>query len=477
MHIEFHGAARTVTGSRHLLVANGHRVLLDCGLFQGKRSESDRLNRAFPFDPAEVDAVVMSHAHIDHSGALPSVVRNGFKGRVLGTLATVDLLDVMLRDSAFIQEKDIEYVNKRRKKKGEPPKEPLYGMEDVTRTLKLLDGQKYHRPVPVVPGVTATFYDAGHILGSAVVELQIEEGNDKRTLVFTGDLGRNHLPILRDPETPPRADALIIESTYGNREHDPVERVDDRLSGIINQVCGEGGKLIIPAFAVGRTQELVYSISRLIRANRIPGCNVYVDSPLAVNVTEIFDRHPEAYDDEIRQVLRETGDPFGFELLEYVGSVEESKELNRRAGPFLVISASGMMEAGRVLHHLRNGIEDPKNVILVVGYQAAHTLGRRLVDGVKEVRIFGDTFPVRAQVVVMNEFSAHADKNELMQWVNGFKKKPDQAFVVHGEETQSLPFARRLREDAGIAQVLVPKLGESGDLVAGGRNPGDKGVV
>jgi metallo-beta-lactamase family protein len=345
MHLEFHGAARTVTGSRHLLHVNGHRVLLDCGLFQGKRAESDRLNRQFGFLPKDVDAVVMSHAHIDHSGALPSLVKQGFQGSVHGTLATADLLTVMLRDSAFIQEKDIVFLNKRRRKRKEPPKEPLYTVEDADRTLELLEGHRYHRPVPVVPGITATFYDAGHILGSAVVQLDLTEGNHKRRLVFTGDLGRKHLPILRDPETPPEADALIIESTYGDREHDPIEMADQRLAEIIRRVFQRKGKLIIPSFAVGRTQELVYAISRLMRAERIPECSVYVDSPMAVNVTEIFARHPETYDEEIRKILRETGDPFGFRLLKYVRSVDESKELNVQPGPFLVISASGMMEA------------------------------------------------------------------------------------------------------------------------------------
>lgn len=458
MQIEFHGAARTVTGSRHLLEVNGHRVLLDCGLYQGRRSEADRLNREFGFEPAAIDAVVLSHAHIDHSGALPSLVKRGFRGSVHCTLATADLLAVMLRDSAHIQEKDVEYVNKRRARKGEPPKDPLYAMEDAESTLDLLEGHRYHHPRPVVPGVTATFYDAGHILGSAVVHLEIHEGNEKRRIVFTGDLGRKNLPILRDPETPPEADVLIIESTYGDREHEPVEQVDERLAALIGRVFARRGKLIIPAFSVGRTQELVYAISRLMRAGRIPGCCVYVDSPLAVNVTEIFARHPETYDAEIRKILRETGDPFGFRLLEYVRDVEESKSLNVKSGPFVVISASGMMEAGRILHHLKNGIDDRRNVILIVGYQAANTLGRRLVDGATEVRIFGEPHRRRAEVIIMNEFSAHADRNELLAWVKKLERAPGRAFVVHGEERQSLPFARRLRQEAGIADVTVPAM-------------------
>ncbi len=461
MHLEFHGAARGVTGSRHLLVANGHKVLLDCGLFQGRRAESDRLNRQFGFEPRDVDAVVMSHAHIDHSGALPSLVRHGFKGNVHSTLATADLLSLMLQDSARIQEKDIEYLNKRLRRKGKPEKEPLYTVRDAQRTLELLEANRYHRPVPVVPGITATFYDAGHILGSAVVQLDITEGNEHRRLVFTGDLGRRNIPILRDPETPEEADALIIESTYGNRTHAPVEQVDERLADLINRVCARKGKLIIPAFAVGRTQELVYSISRLIRAGKIPGCSVYVDSPLAINVTEVFARHPETYDEEIRAVLRETGDPFGFDLLHYTRSTQESKHLNTLKGPFIVISASGMVEAGRILHHMKNGVENPNNAILFVGYQAAHTLGRRILEGEENIRIFGDLYKVRAEVVVMNEFSAHADRDELMSWFKEFKRKPKSVFVVHGEESQSLSFADLLRDQGGVPRVEVPHLHQS----------------
>ncbi len=464
MHLEFHGAARTVTGSRHLLTVGGKRVLLDCGLFQGHRAEANELNRRFGFDPRSVDAVVMSHAHIVHSGALPALVKGGFAGTIHGTFATADLLTVMLRDSAYIQEKDVEYVNKRRARAGEAPLEPVYGIEDAEETLTQLEGHRYHQPVPIVPGVTATFYDAGHILGSAVVLLDLHEGSEHRRLAFTGDLGRKNVPILRDPETPPEADALIIESTYGDREHDPVDRVEERLSALFKRVFARRGRVIIPAFAVGRTQELVFAISRLIRSGRIPDCCVYVDSPLAVNVTEIFAKHPETYDQEIRRVLRETGDPFGFGLIRYTRSLQESMALNDLKGPFVVISASGMLEAGRVLHHLKNHIRDPRSAILIVGYQAANTLGRRLVEGAKEVRIFGETYARNAEVVVMNEFSAHADRNELMEWVGGFRRPPERAFVVHGEERQALPFAERLGHEAGIRHVIVPSMRQRADL-------------
>lgn len=460
MHIEFHGAARGVTGSRHLVSIGDKRILLDCGMFQGRRAESNRLNRQFGFEPADVDAVIMSHAHIDHSGALPSLVKHGFRGAVHSTLATADLLSIMLQDSANIQEHDVEYLNKRRKRRGEEPVEPLYTMRDANRALQHLEAHRYHRPVPVLPGVAVTFYDAGHILGSAVVKLDLEEGSNKRSLVFTGDLGRKHMPILRDPETPDNADALIIESTYGNRVHKPIQEAEDNLADVINRVCARGGKLIIPAFAVGRTQELVYAISRLIRAGKIGGCNVYVDSPMAVNVTEVFDRHPETYDEEIAKVLRDTGDPFGFDLLTYTRKVEESKRLNELKGPFIVISASGMVEAGRILHHVKNGIENPRNAILFVGFQAENTLGRRILEGVPEIKVFGEEYRVKAEIVVMNEFSAHADKNELVEWIGGFKQRPETVFVVHGEESQCLAFADTLRDQEGFTDVRVPALHE-----------------
>jgi metallo-beta-lactamase family protein len=437
-------------------------VLLDCGLFQGRREESDRLNRTFGFDPTTIDAVVMSHAHIDHSGALPALVKQGFKGPIHGTLATADLLSVMLRDSATIQEKDTEFANKRHRDL--PPREPLYVLADADRTMERVHGHPYYEPIPIVPGVTATYYDAGHLLGSAVVVLQLSEANAKKTLIFTGDLGRKNVPILRDPEVPPDVpDALIIESTYGDRVHAPIEQMEDHLVELVGRVFARKGKIIVPAFAVGRTQELVYTIARLLRAGRIQGTAVYVDSPLAVDVTEVFRRHPEAYDTEIRKILETTGDPFGFKLIQYVRSVEESKALNDLSGPYIVISASGMAEQGRILHHLRNGIEDARNAVLIVGYQAANTLGRRLADGAALVRIFGETFERKAEVVVMHEFSAHADRVELLEWVNRLKQKPPRAYAVHGEEAQSLAFAAYLRE-AGIPQAEAPQMGEHVEL-------------
>jgi metallo-beta-lactamase family protein len=461
MQIRFFGAARQVTGSRHLLEVAGRRVLLDCGLVQGRRSEADARNREFGFDPRSIDAVVLSHAHIDHSGALPSLVARGFAGRVHATEATADLAGIMLLDSGKIQENDAESVSRRRARKGEPPVPPLYTMDDARRATERLLAHPYHRPVPVVPGVTATFYDAGHILGSAVVSLAIESEGRRRTVVFSGDLGRRGLPILRDPETPEEADALLVESTYGDRLHAPVEQVDQKLADLINRVVARRGRIIVPAFAVGRTQELCFALSRLLRGGHIADVAIHVDSPLAVNVTEVFARHPECFDSEIADVLAQTGDPFGLKKLRYLRTRDESMELNHKTGPFLVISASGMCEAGRILHHLKNGIGDPRNVVLIVGYQAEHTLGRRLVEKAEVVKIFGEPHERRAEVVVMNEFSAHADRDELLAWIGRFRRRPRRVFVVHGEEGQSLPFAATLVREAAIESVVVPHLGET----------------
>lgn len=465
MQITFHGAARGVTGSRHLIEVNGARILLDCGLFQGRRSEADEHNRNFGFDPAGIDAVILSHAHIDHSGAVPALVKHGFDGTVHATLASTDLCVHMLRDSAFLQEKDAEFVNKREARKGRrgPPREPLYTIDDAERAFTHFTGQNYYRRFPVVPGVHATFHDAGHILGSAIVELEIEEHGRKRSIVFSGDLGRAHLPIIRDPDQLETPDVLIMESTYGDRDHSPIEEAEGALAEILNKLVARRGKLIIPAFAVGRTQEIVYAFARLFEADRIPRVPIYVDSPLAVHATEVFHRHPECFDEETRALLRQSGDPFGLRLMHYVHSLDESRALNEKEGPFVVISASGMMEGGRVLHHLRNSISDARNGILIVGYQAEHTLGRRILDGTPSVNIFGEPHDVRAEIFVMNEFSAHADRRELVAWMNGNRGRPSKIFLVHGEEAQSLALAERLEKE-GFAAPQVPSLHETAQL-------------
>ncbi|MCB9465416.1 MAG: MBL fold metallo-hydrolase [Candidatus Eisenbacteria bacterium] len=463
MKITFHGAARTVTGSRHLLEVNGKKILLDCGLVQGRRSEADARNRKFPFDPAEIDAVVLSHAHIDHSGALPALVRRGFKGTIFSTLATADLANHMLRDSGFIQEKDVEFINKRNKKRhGRNAEiiEPLYTVEDAEEALEHFSGMRYRIPFPVVPGVECTFVDAGHMLGSAIVSLRIDDRGSERSVVFSGDIGRPHMPIIRDPKHTATPDVLIMESTYGGRDHVPNDQAEDHLAAIMNKICGRRGKLIIPAFSVGRTQEIVYKLTQLRRAGKISSCPIFVDSPLAVKATDVFDRHPECYDAEIRKIMREQGDPFGMEDITYIKSVEESKALNDRKGPFTVISASGMMEGGRVLHHLRNSISNPENAILIVGYQAEHTLGRKILRGDEEVSIYGEPFPVRAEVFVMNELSAHADRGELMDWYEKNEGTPQQVFLVHGDEDQSTALAATM-EAKTSAKIEVPHLDQS----------------
>lgn len=473
MKLTFHGAARTVTGSRHLVEIGDKKILLDCGLVQGKRSEAEARNSKFPFDPAEIDAVVLSHAHIDHSGVIPALVKRGFKGSIYSTLATVDLANHMLRDSGFIQEKDTAWVNKialrrgKNKDKNWEPKKPLYTVADAEEAMEHFVGVRYNVPFPVLPGVNCTLRDAGHMLGSSSVSLEFTENGRDRSVVFSGDIGRPDMPIIRDPQSVASPDILIMESTYGDRDHTPNSLVEEKLADLMNKICMRRGKLIIPAFSVGRTQEIVYKMTQMRRSGLIGSCPIYVDSPLAVRVTDVFDRHPECYDKEIREVLREQGDPFGMEEIHYIKSVEESKELNNRRGPFTVISASGMMEGGRVLHHLRNSISDPNNAVLIVGYQAQNTLGRRILRGDEKVRIFGEPFPVRAEVYVMNEFSAHADRNELMTWFEDGQKKskrgPDRVFLVHGDEEAGEALAGRL-ETVTTAKITIPHLDESFDL-------------
>ena len=458
MKITFCGAARSVTGSMHLLTVNGHKLLLECGLFQGRRQEAFERNRTFPFDPKSIDAMILSHAHIDHSGNIPSLVKEGFSGSIYCTFATRDLCSAMLRDAGHIQESDVIYVNKRRKRKGEPPVEPLYTQRDAIQSLQNFLSIGYHRRFQVAPGVECTFYDAGHILGSAIIVLDIEDDGRKLRLSFTGDLGRRHLPILRDPEVFLGTNVLITESTYGTRTHESPTDAQQDLRRVINATYKRGGKVIIPAFAVGRTQELVYDLHQLIVAHKIPEMPMFVDSPLAVNVTEIFRLHPECYDEEITDfMLHHHTDPFGFSRLRYVREAEESKALNFMREPAIIISASGMSEAGRILHHLKNNVEDPKNTVLIVGYQAEHTLGRRIVERQPEIKIFGDEYTLRADVEVIDGYSAHADRSEILDYVSRIKGDTlREAFVVHGEEESAASVADGLTK-LGIPKVFVPQ--------------------
>ena len=465
MDIQFHGAVRTVTGSQHLVTVNGTKILLDCGLVQGKRNDSFERNRNLPFNASEIDIMILSHSHIDHSGNIPNLVKSGFQGDIICTAATRDLCAIMLRDSGKIQESDVRYVNKKRRKKGQAPVEPIYTQEDAAQSLKHFIGMGYDRTRKIAPGISLTFYDAGHILGSAMVVLDIEDQDEKRDirLVFSGDIGRNNRPILRDPTPIKEADILLIEATYGNREHKVDAVSDEQLRVVIDRTTKRGGKVIVPAFSVGRTQEIVYRLHRMIHnddiSNELP---VYVDSPLAINATGIYRLHPDAYDAEIEQFMRldkEHSDPFGFDRMVYTRSVEQSKAINETEGPAVIISASGMAEAGRILHHLKNNIEDPRNSILITGWQAPHTLGRQLVDKRPEVKIFGERFKLNAEVATINGFSGHADRSELLDWVGHFEKKPTRAFIVHGDEQPSLDFAESLRQ-VGIKQVDVPVMGQ-----------------
>jgi metallo-beta-lactamase family protein len=462
--LTFWGAAQTVTGSLHLLEYDGRRVLLDCGLYQGRRAEANRLNRDFPVRPREVDAVLLSHAHIDHSGLLPKLYREGFRGSVYCTHATRDLCAAMLADSAHIQEKDAEWVNRRERRRGPDRIEPLYGREDAEAVMERFVGIDYATPFSPLPGLEAEYRDAGHILGSATIALTVREGGRTVRLGFTGDVGRAGRPILRDPEPMPDCDVLICESTYGGKTHEPAERAKDRLAQVVTETARRGGKVIIPAFAVGRTQEIVFRLDELANEGRLPPVHVFVDSPLAVNVTEIFRAHPECYDDALREYMTSDPNPFGFSRLTYVRDVEESKKLNASRLPMVIISASGMCEAGRILHHLRNNVEDPRNTVMIVGYCAPHTLGRRIVEREREVRIFGEPYRLRAQVEVMNAYSAHADEPELVRFVGHMD--PDrlrEIFLVHGDPPRQEALGLALTA-AGYSRPRAPARGESFEL-------------
>ncbi len=463
MEITFHGAAQTVTGSQHLLSLNGTRLLLDCGLYQGSRKEAAVRNSNFLHDPQAVDALLLSHAHIDHSGLIPMLVRKGFRGPIYATAATVDLCRYMLRDSGHIQEADAEYLNRRARQRGQPETfEPLYTEADAEAALKLFRPVRYKTPVTVAPNVEATFMDAGHILGSASIVLDIQEqtgqGTQRYRLAFSGDIGRMNLPILRDPVLLKDIDYVIMEATYGGRDHRPPDAAFAELNEVVKDTVARGGKIIIPSFAVGRAQELIYELNRLIHAGEIPPLPVFVDSPLATNVSDVFSQHKELYDEETLAFMRAShNQAFAFKSLSYTRSVAESKAINEMDGPLVVISASGMAESGRILHHLRNNIEDPRNTVLIVSWQAPNTLGRRLAEHAPEVRIFGDTYKVKAQVATINGYSGHAGHDLLMRWATTLKPRVKQVFLVHGEP-QSLNALQAALTSAGVPDVQAPEL-------------------
>jgi metallo-beta-lactamase family protein len=465
MRIHFYGATQTVTGSQHLLNINGNNLLLECGFYQGKRQESYERNCNFPFQPGEVDAIILSHAHIDHSGNLPNLVKQGYRGPIYATPATAHLANIMLIDSGHIQEADVEFVNKHRQKKGEPPIPPLYTQEEAAMVAQHFSPVHYDQQFEPVPGVRARILDAGHILGSGAVVLDLEEKGHKWRVWFSGDIGRRDLPLLRDPVLPDWADTLIMECTYGDKPHEDPQVAYEELREVVGKTIKRGGKVIIPAFAVGRTQEIVYALHQMFEDGRLPAVPVYVDSPLAVNASDIFKMHPECFDEETREFIKadKHHSALGFDRLTYTRSVEESKALNDRKDPMVIISASGMAETGRILHHLRNNISNPKNTILIVSWQAPYTLGRRLADREKRVRIFGEEYQVKAEVATIGGLSSHAGQNFLTEYALRVKGKAKQVFLVHGEPKPAEALTEKLVE-AGMDKPAYPQWCEGVEL-------------
>jgi metallo-beta-lactamase family protein len=456
MKLTSYGGATEVTGSKHLIDLNGARVLLDCGLFQGKRNEADRKNRRMGFEPEKVNAVVLSHAHIDHSGLLPMLVKQGFRGNVYATPATRDLCAIMLLDSAHIQQRDAEWLSK----KNRTFVPPIYALENVREIMKRFVCVPYETSLSVAPGLTLTFHDAGHVLGSAMVNLEYSEGGQKRRLIFSGDIGRRNMPILNDPWEPTDADVVMMESTYGNRDHNPIEAADEKFKGIVLDTYRRGGKLVIPTFALERAQEVIFALKRLEMSNAIPDIPVYVDSPLTVNITEVFRLHTESFDREFSEVMQSAGDPFELRHIRYIRNLEDSMALNSLNGPAIILSASGMCEYGRILHHLRNHCEDPKNTILIVGFQAQNTLGRRIVERQRTIRIFGVDRQLNAQVRIMNEFSAHAGRSELLDFGGRFKGRAERILLVHGE-AEALDSLKKGLEERGVGRVEIQRPNET----------------
>lgn len=464
MRITFNGAARGVTGSQHLIEVNGSKLLLDCGLFQGKRAETYDRNLHFNFDPKTIDAVILSHAHIDHSGNLPNLVKSGFVGPIYATPPTATLGNIMLQDAGHIQEYDVEYLNKKRARRGEPPVEPLYTIADAIQAIEHYYPVNYNESFSPVSGVEVHFYDAGHILGSAAIRLDVDDMGKKKSLWFSGDIGRADLPLITSPVMPSDVDYLMMECTYGDMEHLTVEEAYQNFKVIARKTFNRGGKVIIPAFAVGRTQEIVYFLNQLIKEGDIPPVPVYVDSPLAVEASKIFRQYPEYFDAETNAFIRENHHPaLDFKGLTYISSVEESKALNNKHEPMVIISASGMAETGRILHHLKNNVENPRNTVLLVGWQAPYTLGRRLTEGAKEIPVYGQRFEVRAEVKTISGLSAHAGQDYLLRYAASVKDRAKKIYLVHGEEDAATVFMAKLKE-MGISQYEYPQLNQVAEI-------------
>ena len=446
VNITFCGGTRTVTGSMHLIESDGERGVIDCGLFQGHREEFYQVNSHFCFNPFQVDALVLSHSHIDHCGNLPNLVKSGFSGKIFVTRPTKELCQLMLLDSAKIQEEDIKFVNKINLKKGLPSRKPLYTVEDARKSLKSIRGLDYYKQFKLTPKISCAFYDAGHILGSAIPLFEIKKGlRETLRIAYAVDLGRCNIPLLRDPDILKDVDYLIIESTYGGRLHSPIEDAKNKFAEVVNRTASRGGKVIIPSFALERTQEVVYYLGRLLKEKKIRPIPIYVDSPLACNITDVFLNNSEVFDSQARELLAKNADIFGIKSIHYVRASEESKQLNFSKEPMIIISTSGMCESGRILHHLRNNIEDERNTILVVGYMARNTLGKKIVERHKRVKIFGESFELKAEVEVINAFSAHADKNELVDYALKTQGRLKKIFIVHGDMDQSEALALELK--------------------------------
>jgi metallo-beta-lactamase family protein len=460
VELEFFGAAQEVTGSCHILRVGGRTILLDCGMFQGRRQESREKNLRIPVRVEDIHAVILSHAHIDHSGRLPLLAAEGYRGHVHCTPATRDLCAIMLVDSAHIQEKDAEYLTRR----GRSAVAPLYSQADVAQLMKLMRATPYDETFDVVPGLRATFVEAGHILGSASVVLDLMENGATTRLVFSGDVGRKGLPIIRDPEPPNGADAVIMESTYGDRDHPPAEDMRERLGTIVRETAARGGRVIIPAFAVGRTQEIVYDLHALTREQRIPPIPIFIDSPLAIDATGVFAMHPDAFDHS-EDLVGAVNDLFRFDQVQYTRDASDSKALNTRAGPMVIIAASGMCESGRILHHLLHGASDSRSTILIVGFQAEHTLGRRIVERQRVIHVLGEEVELRAHVEVLNGYSAHADRRELTSWIDAVRRgsrKTPRVWLVHGELPSQNALAAALQTKG--YEVSIPAPGDRASL-------------
>ncbi|MBN1186244.1 MAG: MBL fold metallo-hydrolase [Bacteroidales bacterium] len=466
MKISFLGAAREVTGSKHLITTEyGKNILLDCGMYQGKGLETDSLNKTLGFDPSEIDHIILTHAHIDHSGLIPYMYRLGFRGSVVCTNATRDLCAYMLADAGYIQEHDTKTFNKKRALQGKEPVEPLFTKDDAIKCMELFIGIAYDRKFNIDNRTQLKFTNTGHMLGSGVANITITENDEPKRIAYTGDIGRPSNRILRSPDAFPQADILITESTYGNRLHTGWVQAEELLLEIVNDTCvNKGGKLIIPSFSVGRTQEIVYTLNNLFNDNRLPRIDIFVDSPLATNVTEVFRMHPECFNGGILDVMDTDPDPFGFNSLYYVRSHEESKSLNKYSKPCVIISASGMMEAGRVKHHLANNISNPNNTVLAVGYCAPTTLGARILRGDKEVSIHGNKYIVRAEIKKIDSYSGHGDYEEMIGFLNcQDKDKLQQIFIVHGEY-EAQDFYRNELEKKGYKNISIPAVGEEVEI-------------